>query len=410
LRLRRVRSFQKNTFRYLGSGTGNLFGGDIASNYLYGGPGTNNLTGSNFGALAQNDPTVASNHLFGGSGTNTLTGGDADAVLVAGPKGSTNTLNAGPGTFDSTTNTFYAADYYLVAGQGSTVMNGNAGMNYYQWQEGDGSLAVKGANPRSVSYNNELAVTGGSQGSETWTVSSPSPGNLQVHGRKPSGDIITIAASGLDTISIDNTAGDATQGINPGGNTYVVDDLSGTGISYVNLNQHASMRPDQNADNTLVFGSEPGDEADVIANGSTTGVSLRNPGRSNPVGGVILPKDYSVTTSIPGPGDVLTVHTLGGSAQVNVQSTQGQGTTNIFTDAGNNQVYVGPNLDNILGPLNIDEGTGSNELHFDNSQSAIVDTLALSAAQLTRYLNENVTISGANGIVPPPETAFPVGH
>jgi hypothetical protein len=397
--------FKKNTFRYLGSGTGNLFGGDIASNYLYGGPGTNNLTGSNIGALEAIDPIKASNHLFGGSGTNTLTGGDADAVLVAGPQGSTNMLNAGPGTFDSTTNTFYPADYYLVAGQGSTVMDGNAGMNDYQWQEGDGPLTVMGANPRSIANNNQLAVTGGSQGGETWTVSSPSRDVLQINGQKPSGNIITLTATGLQTLSIDNAAGDSNQNINPGGNTYVVDDLSGTGIGYVNLNQHASMQPDQNADHIFAFGSEPGDEADVGANGPTANVRLRNPGRRNPAGGLILQKDYTVNTSIPGPGDVLTVHTLGGSAQVNVQSTQGQGTTNILTDAGNNLVYVGPTLDNILAPLNIDEGTGSNELHFDNSQSGITDTLALSATQLIRYVKETTIGSGLDRA---PETAFPL--
>jgi hypothetical protein len=403
-----VRSFQKNTFRYLGSGTGNLFGGDLASNYLYGGPGTNNLAGSNIGALEANDPTKASNHLFGGSGThstNTLTGGDADAVLVAGGEGSANTLNAGPGTTDPKTGAFYAADYYLIAGQGSTVMNGNAGMNYYQWQEGDGPLTVTGTNPESVPYNNELTVTGGSQGGETWTVSSPARDVVQVHGQKASGDIITVTAFGLQTVSIDNTAGESNQNINPGGNTYNVDDLSGTGIGYVNVNQHASVQPDQNADHIFVIGSEPGDEAYISTNGPSTNVRLRNPGRRNPAGGLILQKDYAVYTSIPGPGDVLTVHTQGGSAQVNVGTTQAQGTTNILTDAGNNLVYVGPTLDGILGPLSIDVGTGSNELHFDNSQSAVVDTLALSATQLIRYVKETGTVVGTN---PVPETAFPL--
>jgi hypothetical protein len=397
--------FQKNIFRYLGTGTASLYGGMFATNDLYGGAGTNNLFGSDLGALEANDPTKASNHLFGGKGINNLNGGQADAVLTAGPRGSSNTLNAGPGYTDPKTNTFYPADYYLVAGQGSTMMNGNAAMNYYQWQEGDGPLTVVGANPKGLFHTNDLSISGGSGGSETWTVSSPSPGGLQVHGQKPSGNIVNILASVLSDLNIDNPAGDVNQNSNPGNNTYIIDDLSGTGIQNINVNLHTALRADQSSDQTFVFGSEPFDQASVSVNGPFSSVRMQNSGRNH--GGRF--KDYTVQTSIPGPADVLTVHTLGGNAQVGVSSTQAQGTTNIFTDAGTNQVYVGNTLDNILGQLNIDEGTGSNALHFDNSNSFIAnDTVTLNSSQLIRYMKETVTIPPLNGVVFPPETASPM--
>jgi hypothetical protein len=220
----------KNVFRYEGSGEAYLYGGDTqiqGGNYLYGGSGSNWLYGSDIGStILPLGPSQSCNFLYGGSGSNHLYGGQASAVMTAGPEGSTNELVAGTGNKSS---------YYLVAGHGSNTMDGEGAQTIYQWQKGDGPLTVTGANPNNLVNVNQLTILGGRNGTgnDTWTVSGTA-GGVQIEGKDSDGNVIggtPIKASGLSELSVDAQPSKDEQGnliANPGGNTYIVNDLRGS--------------------------------------------------------------------------------------------------------------------------------------------------------------------------------------
>jgi hypothetical protein len=424
-----------NTYRYEGSGTATLTGGNNATNYLYGGSGHNYLYASQQGNLGNDLPPqgqiYSDNYLYGGNGAsasqlaqNYLYGTGADAELVAGGQFSNNVLTAGP-AFSYPSGSIYPTTYYLFAGAGGNTLNGGSGMNFYQWSEGNGSLTVTGINPDNVPNNNQLSILGGSQGSEEWSVMPTATHGVDIQGT----DLTTgmpiagtpIVASGIEVLSIDTAVGATLQSSapssvqsNPGNNTFLVGDLSNTGIQQVVLNAHESqLGPDQAPDTIIIDGSQYTDSAEkvLVEDGNFQGsdqsqIELEDvtmtavyDASGNHILGVAQPAPYSVAAAITNPLDTLTINTYQGSDLVNVLSTTGPGSTHINTGAGggpggNNQIAVGNGpastygnlLDDIQGPLFIDAGNGTgNSLLFSDSASSIGDTLVLTNNALTRY-------------------------
>ena len=272
----------KNNFDYEGSGTAILTGGDYAVNNLHGGSGTNFLQGGNAGVYVAADPSEVANTLTGGDGTskspsvNHLMAGAASATLIGGAF-STNTFTAGAMPANST---FIPTNYYLIAGAGSNTMTGGAGINNYFWQVGDGLLNITGSDPNNLPNTNQLLITEGDKGGETWTVTATPTGSLHIQGAtKADGTLPLITASGLTTLTIDvpdvvsgklDSKGNPVDSNGnplpvPSGNTYKVGDLSSTGIQTVNLDLHEFTGSKAQANTVTVAGVDAPYRADQVA-------------------------------------------------------------------------------------------------------------------------------------------------
>jgi hypothetical protein len=445
-----------NTYKYDGSGTATMHGGNWATNYLYGGSGINKLYGSAIGnngnGMPPADPVAVDNYLFGGNGVNSthpaqnfLYGYDPSLVapgqqqgssveMMGGGPNSTNQMTAGgaANVFSQSGGTFeYPTTNYLVAGAGSNAMIGGSGFNYYQWTEGDGSLTVTGGVPAATQLadgqpftdTNQLEILGGAAGSEQWSVQPAQTTALQILGTDlTNGQSIgtPIDASDIQVLSIDTAVGalvvghSGTEQVNPGNNTFIVGDLSETGIQQVLLNAHESQgSPDAAPDTIIINGSQIPASADKVAisdenfqDGNSQELELEDVSLTTILGasgghifGLPQPAPYHVAAAITNPLDSLTVNTYQGNDQVNVLSTTGPGSTHINTGAGsgpggNNQFVVGngagdilPNfLDDIQGALFIDAGNGTgNSLLFSDSATTDPDTLVLTSDSLVRY-------------------------
>ena len=123
----------------------------------------------------------------------------------------------------------------------------------------------------------QLEILGGGLGSEHWSVEPAQTTTLQILGT----DLIDgqtvaeppIAASGIQVLALDTAVGALATGLgsgteraNPGNNTFMVGDLSETGIQQVILNAHESQgSPDLAPDTIIIDGSQIPDSADKVA-------------------------------------------------------------------------------------------------------------------------------------------------
>jgi len=431
----------KSTLRYQGDGNAWLFGGGAEQNFLAGGNGRNVIVGGDNGLLGggyPGDPQMP-NVLVGGTGPNShniIIGQEGGATLTAGPNDG-DILIGGSGFIDAS-QTFHPSSFTLNAGKGSDgLVGGQGGINYFQWQEGDGDTTIYGGNPNLslAAYRNNFLDIQGLQGHEQWTVNrvaAPPPvlpnnftlvpppytngvpqepavmnptsnvQGVQIQGMIPGQSTpATITAANLDDLSIDTPGADPNHPAvaGPGGNTYTINDVTGTGLHYINVNLHeasapsGSATPDANPNTIVVNGSTQFAntvqvDSDLFQTG-TTQVTVTPNVPPGPSGGALPGDFYQVTTAIPQVGDNLSVNTFGGNDQVTVLSTQGLGSTNINTGAGDDSITVGGStgvsLDAIMGPLHIDAGAGDfNRVLFTEATSTQGDTVALTSSQLVR--------------------------
>jgi hypothetical protein len=367
-----------NKLTYLGAGTAHLNGGSTAgetsqltggsgNNFIQGGAGTDVLIG---GACASGD-------------NNTLTAGTGDGQLYAGSQ-SDDTLTGGSGN-----DVFYA-------GGGHDTMTGGTGTNAFNWGEGDGALDIVGG----PSGANTLSAVGTTVGDQ-FTAGSDNNGGLLV--QAPGA---VIRASRIQVLSLDGIAGSS---------HYILNDLSQTTVKQVGLNLHDENDTDPSSDQVVVNAPTSNDNVEVswdtqrAAQGDQVTqifVSTQTGGASG--GGVT--ESYQISTSISKPSDVLHVNTFGGNDTVRVDSTQPDisgdnpgGVVDLNTGAGDDTVTVGdPNtgLDNFFGRLNVDAGSGHNQITFDESASLVHDTVTLTATQVIRSTQTApVTVNNPGSVV-----------
>jgi hypothetical protein len=413
-----------NSFNYQGDGETYLKGGPATlatgtpqnpkpQNTLVGGSNNNYLEG---GDLAAVNPPLYSNQawwnsLRGGSGPvalNVLRGGNAGASLYAGP--GADRLYGGNG----------ASSYFLVAGKGDDrlVGGGPQAFNQFDWNEGDGNVDVTGgANTFfSHSQNGSTAANvfniAAATPNETWNIGQ-NAGDIVVSVIPNSGKV--IRARRLQVLSVDDSPHIANPNpppdfIYPPGQyvKYTLDDLSSTRINLVNLNLHEQANPDVYQDSVTVNAPRLQDTVDlgwyqVITAydashnpiyGATTDLNI-----TASVGAGVPPVAYEINTAIPKPSDTLTVNTFNSpnndtdtvnieSTQPNVQKPATGGHVYVNTGGGDDQITVGnldEGLDNFFGPLDIDAGTGHNQIRFTEGNSRVHDIVTLSASQLIRY-------------------------
>jgi hypothetical protein len=363
-----------------GSQTLNTLGGGSGHNYLLGG-------GLSSAFPNAQELTASWNVVTGGvHGANTLQGGTAGATLRAGD----DSPDVMRGSLDPNA---AKSSYGMVAGQGNDLMYGGYGFNTYQWGERkyhqSHSLTVQGSAVQGVVHNDnnvydEVDVAG-NQGFESWTLDPETPGR---------GVRISSTVGQIDAYAVQAVGVDAEDTNNTGGETYLINDLSRTGIQKVNVNLHQwTTQPDKNADHVTAEGA-PGDDTVTLGVGSK--FDHIDSGTGEPVylyeytdvtmatvipppPSELLPKavQYDIFTALPKKGDTLKIDTFEGNDTVTVKATQPD-QTSINTGDGDDIIKVGVGiLDDIEGALVIDAGRGHNQIVFNDFASPTADVATL---------------------------------
>jgi hypothetical protein len=421
-----------NDFEYLGSGntfmqggTWNASQGDPAQlkqpiqtlNTLVGGFGQNTLIGGNLSSAGYNaekapqwnvlianpaESPLNPGDLKDGGGHDTLQAGTAGATMKGGALGG-DTFN---GSRDPSSTT---SQYVMIAGKKVNpsaslppdTMNGGYGQYAFEWQEGAVPLTVNGNGAAYQPSHKELDVWG-SQANETWTIGPESVGQgVKVTGQDSNQKSIgPVDAYGVQTVSVD--AEQAVDPSNPkspiiGGETYIVNDMSTTGVTQVNVNLHQFLTtPDVNADHVVVNGPTGDDTVGLYTKGYVTGqtqdgqpiygqqwteMQLSTIVGHDPFGNP-LTANYKVDTALPKSSDTLNLNTFGGADNVLISATQPDQTT-VATGAGDDTISVGfggASLDDIEGSLVVDGGPGHNQISFGDAASQTGDILTLTTS------------------------------
>ena len=256
-------------------------------------------------ANAGNDSITAGNGLAaliqitmnGGAGNDTLIGGDGNDVLMGGD-----------------------GNDFIDGGRGSDVAFMGAGNDTFVWNPGDGSDTVEGQN-----------------GSDTMNFNGANVAekiNLSANGSRArlTRDVgnVVMDTNGIESIDI-NALG--------GADTITVGDLTGTGITGLNLDLSGTPGTgigDGQADSVVLNGTSRGDNVQVAGAGASFTVSG-------------LPTAVSVTGS-EGANDHLVVNTLGGNDSVSA-STLPATVVQLTVDggAGNDSIFGGDGNDTLIG-------------------------------------------------------------
>jgi hypothetical protein len=365
-----------NYFR-TGSGSSSLLGGDgstvtvapfwkgqatTANGALY----VNDFeTGAGPGANALQGGKKALNHLVAaGSGTNRLVAGNQDDYLQAGR--GTDTLIAG-------------------AGQDTIFLPG--GTNTVVWQVGDGNLTVSTGGAAVGFSTNALEVSGSDQ-NDTFTLSR-NPNDLTGRGVQVQADAAQINWAGfIQKVSIDGGKGN---------DTTTVNDLSGSTVKDVGLNDGAALAPDGGQDVVNVEGS-PMSHTITVATES----AFLHPPSLGQSGGVMLVQtspQYKVHVAVTNGADTLNVFAKGRGNTVNVKSNTGH--TVINADAGDDLFNVSSDapaddgvlldhptkMDNrppfgLFGQLDLHAGPGVNTLNLSESGSSQKDSVTVTDSSI----------------------------
>jgi Ca2+-binding RTX toxin-like protein len=233
----------------------------------------------------------------GGAGNDQITGGDGNDLLIGGD-----------------------GNDVIIGGRGNDVALMGAGDDTFVWNPGDGSDTVEGQGGLDTLQFNGANVA------EHIDISANGPR------ARFSRDVanITMDLNGLETINFTARGG---------ADTIVVNDLTGTNVSQVNLDLAAtpgSGQGDGAADTVIVNGTNGADNVQVAGSGSSFAVSG-------------LPALVNVTGS-EGTNDTLVINALGGDDVVTA-ATLPAGTVNLTVDggAGNDLIIGSQGADLLLG-------------------------------------------------------------
>lgn len=282
--------------------------GPLPSADIFGGPGNDRITGSS-----------GRNRLFGGLGNDVLTGGRGDEFL-----------SGGDGTD------------FVDGNQGTDIAALGDGNDTFQWDPGDGSDVVNGNAGRDVMLFNGAAAD------ELFDVSAN--GSRVLFTR--SVGTITMDLGGVEEIDT-RTLG--------GVDSFVAHDLTGTGVTDLEVDDAVAGAPDNVADRFTVDGSGASDVI-TVSGSATTGVSVT---------GLPATVHFTGTDAVDG----LDIEAASGDDAVTA-SDLAAGVVTFSADGGDgNDVIVGSAGDDVLhgglgddvlngGPGNdlLDGGPGANVL------------------------------------------------
>jgi hypothetical protein len=270
--------------------------------------------------------------------------------------------------------------------------------------------------------------------SETWEIgvnplTRGGPGPAQIQINVPNSLAKIIYATGLQTLSLDDSPLTANtspppQYVYPAGSeiTYQVDDLAGTGISTVELNEHQETTPDTYADQVIINAPEAAEQVGVDSQANTTSEVYAT--------GVYLTAgtaSYDVYVTLPKAADCLSINALGGNDTITVGGTPESltggpgGQANIFTGGASNTINVtatiGPldifaqgrgdtvtlgagadKVQGILGPVQVEgvvtPGVGeTTSLILNDEKDFVAHTATVTAFSVTNLANGEITFS-----------------
>ena len=231
----------------------------------------------------------------GGAGNDSLIGGDGNDTLIGGDGN------------DS-----------IVGGRGADTVLMGAGNDIFVWNPGDGSDTVEGQD------GNDTMIFNGANVNESFNISA---NGSRVRLTRDVGNVAmdVNCVEGIDL----NTLG--------GGDTTTVNDLTGTGLTALTVNQFETTGTgtgDGAADTVIVNGTDRADNVSVTGSGNNFMVSG-------------LPVLVGVRGS-DGPTDSLVLNTLGGDDFVNA-STLPAGVVGLTVNGGDdNDSIVGSQGDDLL--------------------------------------------------------------
>ncbi len=448
-----------NDFQYLGNGDTYMVGGTWDSsqgdpaklkapiqtlNTLQGGFGQNTLIGGDLSAKGYDaEKQAAWNMLIAnpaevlgagqdGGQDDLLQAGNAGATMKGGGLGNDNLYGSDDplaGSDNNSVDPSLSSQYVMIAGKddkglGGDYMLAGYGQTDFEWQEGAGPLTVRGI--LVTGSNSQLDVLG-AQAGETWTITS-------LHSDIPGYEVAGLGENQqsigqIDAFEVPSVSVDADDQANTGGETYVINDLSDADVTQVNVNLHEyTTAPDANGDRVTINGSKGADSVYMYSQQVPTGKYGSNGlptyetqwtttamtttlGGSPTHGGQMV--TYWVDAALPKSTDALNVNTFAGADSVTVTDTQPAATT-VSTGDGNDTITIGGGssaLDDIQGPLLIDAGAGSNQIMFNDSDSATGDVLTLTSSLVPSHSGGGAIAQGyllryTGQVVPPSDNAM----
>jgi Ca2+-binding RTX toxin-like protein len=295
-----------------------------------------------FGSFA-NDPVT----IDGGAGDDTLIGGDGDDTLIGGSGNDT-----------------------IVGGRGADTVSMGAGSDSFTWNPGEGSDVVNGDG------GNDTMVFNGSNAPEKFDVSA---NGSRVRFFRDVANI-TMDLGGIENVAL-STLGSA--------DTTTVNDLTGTDLKHVNVNQAATGGGgDGAADSVIVNGTQGADAVHVSSDAAGDAVvsglaaQVQTAGSESPSAGFA--------------GDTVDVNTLGGDDTVtNGVATTAPGTIAIDGGAGSDTVsYSGTPADDAIGIAN----DGTAVATFATSSASTLQTTTAVENLGVQGLGGNDSITAGNGL------------
>ena len=345
-----------DTIQISGSGTSFSVTGLTAQITVQGSDGVSdqlvvNALGGNDSVSAAGLPaTVVGLTIDGGTGNDTITGGDGNDMLIGGDGNDT-----------------------IVGGRGSDTALLGAGDDTFVWNPGDGSDVVEGQDGHDTLQFN------GSNANERFDLSA---NGSRLRLTRDVGSV-TMDVNGVEQVNLVALGG---------ADTVTVNDLSGTGVTLVNIDLAATSGSgvgDGQTDSVIVNGTEGNDKIGVT--GSNRGVTIAG---------------LAATVSIQGSDpalDGLTINALGGDDIVDASGLQAgklnltinggagadtltgsQGNDLIIGGAGNDVAFLGAGDDTFVW----NPGDGSDVVEGQGGH----DTLQFNGSNA----NENIDLS-ANG-------------
>lgn len=290
----------------------------------------------------------------GGTGNDTITGGDGNDTLLGGDGNDT-----------------------LIGGRGADHLIGGAGNDTFVWNPGDGSDVIEGqGDADTLQFNGSNAnekIDASANGSRLRLSRDVGNVTMDVNGVE---QVNVVALGGTDTLT--------------------VNDLSGTGVTGVNIDLASTPRSfvgDTQADTVIVNGTNRADAVQIAGSGTSYAV-------------LGLPAIVSVQGS-EGANDQLVVHTLGGNDSVTavglpagvVQLTEdgGVGNDTLTGSAGNDILLGGDGNDTIVGGRGADTalmGAGNDTFVWNPGEGSDIvegqgghDTLQFNGANVAEKID-----------------------
>ena len=381
-----------NTKFFGGAGNDWLKAGG-GNNYLNGGDGDDNITGGtgpNFLGAFTLDGTLrrelGNDTLLGGKGLNKIDGDDGNDVLFAGDTNG-DVLIGGSGNDQ------------LVAGTGKSAFLGKQGDDTFLWKDGNGiPLLMDGGDDA----NNSLQIIG-SDMNDSFAISRN--GNDS----RSRFDVTTGAKAPFffPATAINNVLIDGGKGLD----TITVFSLTGTAVRNVGLNlgdviKKKSGQDDLEVDVINVLGSFAADIVQIEAEQ----VVISEFGHDETLlGGVMKVSGLqSYTVRLANVADDFTYNAAGGNDATTILSNTGP--TRLLGNLGNDTFTIAAaKLGNLADPfdptnpkdyiaaVNVDAGSGTNKLTFDESASELAETILFGQTQFYSKLIPAATFLATGG-------------